>query len=71
MWTTIITALLPLAIKLLMNYFDKVDDDRADKKAFIGFIEAINKTSGHSAKMKVAAKTARERLKQRKAELNQ
>jgi len=66
MWKTIIGALLPLAVKILMNYFSKVEDEREDKKAFLGFIEAVNKTSGHSAKMKAAAQTAREKLKERK-----
>ena len=65
MLKTIIQALLPLAIKILMNYFAKVEDEREDKKAFLNFIEAVNKTSGHSAKMKLA-----EKLKERKATLN-
>ena len=61
----LIKLLLPLGIKMLMNYYENVEHEREDKKAFLKYVEAVNKTSGTSAKMKVAAGTARDKLKER------
>lgn len=52
MWTSIITALLPIALKILNSYFEKNETDTQARFAYLKFLEAMQKGQSTPAKAK-------------------
>lgn len=63
MWATIITSLLPFAIKLITMFFEKNESNKEAKVAFLNFISVMEQHSGNSAKLRISYKEQIERLK--------
>ena len=63
MWTTIITALLPFALKILSAYFEKVETSKDQKQAYLDFISKMQAKANQPAAIKTSFDAQVERLK--------
>jgi len=61
MWGTIISAVLPLAIKLITMYLEKTQADIETKKAFLRFLKIMENKS-NSTKLIDSIKKQRRRI---------
>lgn len=63
MTATLITALLPFALKILGMYFDKIEGDKDQKKAYLDFIQKMQSKANQPASVKTSYDAQIERLK--------
>lgn len=59
---TLLQAGLPLAVRLITAYLDKVGASNEQKKAFMGFLETMEVHPGVSVKLKLSYRAQKERL---------
>lgn len=64
MMTSIITAILPFAIKIIAAWFAKNEEKKEAREAFLKFIEAMQNDSTGSAGLKSSYQQQLERLRQ-------
>lgn len=60
---TIIQALLPVALKLLALYFEKVETNKDQKQAYLDFIQKMQSKATQPAEIKTSYDSQIERLK--------
>lgn len=63
MWTSILSALLPFAVKIIQNYFEKQKGKQESKRKWIAFIESMAGTLTNSAGLRKSWQDQADRLK--------
>jgi len=63
MMNSIIAALLPFAIKIIASWFEKNEQKKEARDAFLKFVEAMQKSGSDSARLKKSYEEQLERLR--------
>ena len=63
MTATIVSALLPFAIKIISAWFEKNQDKKEAREAFLSFVEKMQSNAGNSASLRKSYQAQIERLK--------
>lgn len=63
MWGTVVTAFLPVAIKIITSYLNSQADKKEAREAFIAFVEKMQSSSNGSVKVRNSYQAQIDRLK--------
>lgn len=63
MATTLITAFLPFAIKIITAYLEKGEDKKEARELFLKFIEKMNNNAGNSTSLRTSYQAQIDRLR--------
>lgn len=69
MWTSIVTALIPFAIKILNSYFEKNKDKKDQREAYLKFLESMQSSASTPATMRNSYQDQIRRLREQENEI--